>query len=49
MIQALAAYQTASGNIPDGNATAPSMPFWAQSTVHARQAPTIIPVIGFTT
>ena len=42
MIQALAAYQTVSGNLPDGDETASSMPFWTQSTVHARQAPIII-------
>jgi hypothetical protein len=39
MIQVLTAYQTASGNIPDGDEAAPSKPFWALSTVQARQAP----------
>ena len=42
MIQALTAYQTASGNIPDGDEAAPSKPFWALSTVQARQAPIIV-------
>jgi len=42
MIQALTAYQTASGNIPDEDEAVPSKPFWALSAVQARQAPTIV-------
>jgi hypothetical protein len=42
MIQALTAYQTASGTMADGDKTALSKPLRAQSTVQASLAPIII-------